>query len=167
MSGWRFRDTVRLVFAAYGWLVGVTVPAVTLSIGVVDAVLSAVRYGSPLLSEAVWGTLLTMLLVDVAAAVVAIGGAVFALPFTHVLGRRLSGVRSRAVHVSATAVLAGVLGAVTGWWSGEWWWPSSGPPVAAVIGVAATGAGAIARWRQLRASTARTVETMPTVDVTS
>ncbi len=155
MSGWRVADTVGLVARAWLWLAGVTVPLVSLSAmcwwvtasvvaddwsGGVDDGLSAVYW---------------LLLFDAVTAVVALGGAVVSLPFTHALGLLMAGVRSRGLQVVATTVLAGALGTVTGWATGEAWAPQSGPFFAAFVGVTAAGAGALARQGQFRSAARR------------
>jgi hypothetical protein len=152
MNEWTWGDSAGLVARAYCWLVGVTVPAGMVLAFVVQLAVSAAQ--DP--HHRFWGPDLELLVLfafwaAVIVAVVAVGGAVVALHCTHVLGLLLRRVRCRALHVVATAVLAGVLGAVTagaiGAIEGVWAAQVLGSSMGASTGVA----GAIARWRQLRA----------------
>lgn len=151
MTGWSVGDSARLVARAYGWLVGVTVPAATVVVSLGAMAVSAVLGGWQDTGGASGSVLGGVVLVDAVVAVVALGGALVSLPFTHALGLLLRGVRSARLQVLATALLAGVLGTVTAWCASDWWSPFSGPWFGAFIGVSAAAAGALARRGQLRA----------------
>ncbi|MGL3199346.1 MULTISPECIES: hypothetical protein [Curtobacterium] len=159
MIVWRFGDTVGLVARAWLWLAGVTVPLVSLSFVCWWVTASVVAYDwsgglGDELSAVYW-----LFLFDAVTAVVALGGAVVSLPFTHALGVLMAGVRSHGLQVVATTVLAGGLGSGTAWAAGEAWAPHSGPFFAVFVGATAAGAGALARWGQLR-SAARTASSV-------
>lgn len=160
MTAWRIDDTIGLVARAYGWFALVTVPVVSVTVACWTATVSAVVDGWRGGLEEV---LSAVLLFDVVTAVAALGGAVVSLPFTRVLGVLLVDVRSPRLQVVATTVLAGGLGCVTAWIAGEAVLPPSGPLLALFVGVSAAGAGALARWGQLRSDTRQRPGVSPTV----
>jgi hypothetical protein len=152
MNEWTWGDSARLVGRAYCWLVGVTVPAVTIAWTVAIATISAVQGRS----VAGWTagadvgiTVVVLIWMNVVIDIAALVGAVVALPCTFVLGLLLRRVRSRALHIVAAAALAGALSGVA---AGSTWALGDGGSalmLGAPIGVAAAAAAAIARWRQL------------------
>ncbi|MBT2501099.1 hypothetical protein [Curtobacterium sp. ISL-83] len=142
MKQWTGADTCGLVIKSYLWLVCATAPATALVVWVVDNV----RRGTFL--ESLGGAAGLFVVFIVVFAVVALGGAVVALPFTHVLGRGLQRVRSDLTHALAHAVLAGALAAITmqallfAFEDDHWSWQY---PL--LLAVPAGVAAAIARWR--------------------
>ncbi|WP_144764017.1 hypothetical protein [Curtobacterium sp. 9128] len=150
-GSWTFAETCRLVVSSYLWMAAVTTPATGVAwYGI--TLLGAVRAGNGADAFAVLGNavVLWVAIVVVVAGLVTMGGAVVALPFTHVAGLALQQSGSRAVHVTTHALLAGVLGALTATvialvWAGA---PTIDFPIA--VSVAAGAAAAIARARQLR-----------------
>ncbi|PZF66437.1 hypothetical protein DEI81_02210 [Curtobacterium sp. MCBD17_013] len=140
-------DSWWLEIRAYGWLVGVTLPIVLL-LGLSGTSLvsltDGIGVGGGPWYEVVGQMLLWVVWMDGLTAVFAFGAVLVALPFTWSLGRVMRPVRSRAVHVVATSVLAGTLAAVP---IAVW------PPSAILfvpISVAAGAAGAIARRGEFR-----------------
>ncbi|MCS6522330.1 hypothetical protein HUN58_19525 [Curtobacterium sp. Csp1] len=147
MRTWTVWDAVALVERSWCWMVFVTMP-VTI---VVALAASLLVDGRPLGPEQVAAAGLLGLIVAVASGVVSVGGGIVALPCTWLLGWALTRrALPRGVHVVAHAVLAGALGTLcvvvpSASWGSPLWAPL--PAFAAVVGVAASTAAAIAARR--------------------
>jgi hypothetical protein len=132
MKQWTGAETTELIVKAYLWLVCVTAPATAfIVVGIRD----------------IGALILFFPVAVIITAICALGGGVVAIPFTHLLGKALTGVRSRLVRALAHSVLAGALAAacieLIALMQGEGLlWPYS-LVASAPAGVAA----AIARWR--------------------
>lgn len=139
---WTGAATCELVAKSYLWLVGVTAPATALLAWLVTSIPSGTFVDS--LDSGLWFFVIFLIVFGI----LALGGAVVALPFTHFLGRGLRRVRSRHTHVLAHAVLAGTLAAISMqiilfvFEDDDWTWQYP-LLLAAPAGVAA----AIGRWR--------------------
>lgn len=140
-------DACALELRAWGWLLAVTLPVAAflfmlspwrfLTSGDQDPVIRSLGDLLVGIPQAFTWTLL----VDVVAVPFSIGAAIVSLPFTGALALALRRVRSRAVHVVSTSVLAGGIAAGIAV-------PVLDPsPFAATIVVAAGAAAAIARHR--------------------
>ncbi|MFJ3385083.1 MULTISPECIES: hypothetical protein [unclassified Curtobacterium] len=145
-AGWSWSDSRWLEVRAFGWMLGVTLPA-TVLIGLVWTGTSSgwdvgTVYGS--WWGAIGGTLMWVVMVDVVAFLPTIGAALVALPFTMLLGRAMRPVRSRVLHVAATSALAGVLAALPLVAFPDWL------VVLGPVSVAAGAAGALARNGEFR-----------------
>lgn len=131
-----------LALRSWLWMAFVTTPA--------TSVVAAVWLGLAGRPVNVGGIVVSVLVVAVPAGVVALGGAVAAMPFTFVLGRLLARrPANRAVHVAAHALLAGVLAAlgmqvVVALWNGSW---APAPGYALLVSVPAGLAAAIGTLR--------------------
>ncbi|PZF57435.1 hypothetical protein DEJ23_08130 [Curtobacterium sp. MCSS17_008] len=107
-----------LALRSWLWMAFVTTPAAT---AVGAAWVAAAKQPAD-----VGGALLTVLVVSVPTGIVSLGGAIAATPFTFALGQLLTRCRARRiVHVTAHALLAGVLAAlglqvVIALWAGSW-----------------------------------------------
>lgn len=101
---WTWATTYKLVLTSYIWLAGAVAPTGA----VITCIVIAIRGGVSLDGAA---SALLFVFVVVFAVIAAVGAAV-ALPFTQLLGRALRRTRSRAVRVSAHAVLGGTLAAI-------------------------------------------------------
>ncbi|WIB60920.1 hypothetical protein DEJ13_03545 [Curtobacterium sp. MCLR17_007] len=164
---WTWRASIRLELRALGWMLGVTLPTVTvlgfvvataapaLGVGLVDG-----TWWSDALNAVVWAVYMAVI-----SAIPTVVGAVVALPFTMVLGLLMRPVRHRAVHVVATSLLAGTLAAVPFLFVSDAW------VLATPVVLAAGAAGALARHgvfrRADRAREARptTIEPAAAVDL--
>jgi hypothetical protein len=151
MDTWDIGDTVGLVGRSFLWMAVVTVPVGAVAVAVPSVVMSGI--GPDSLSW-LWWVLVFVVVADALALV----GAVLSAPFTHLLGRALRRVPSRAVHTAAHAALAGVLGAVTSSLAMAWWMAGAYPPLSLGIAVAAGVAAAIATWRRTCPPRARAVD---------
>ncbi|MCM3520335.1 hypothetical protein [Curtobacterium sp. P97] len=103
---WTWATTYKLVLTSYIWLAGAVAPTGA----VITCIVIAIRGGVSLDGAA--SALLFVVVFVVVFAVIAAVGAAVALPFTQLLGRALRCTLSRAVHVSAHAVLGGTLAAI-------------------------------------------------------
>jgi hypothetical protein len=140
-NSWTWSDSWWLELRAVGWLVAVTLPVlivVTMTVALFPSGLDD-DFGMSLL-----GAVTTALFVDMLSAGVAAASALVALPITHLVARLMRPVRSRTIHVIATASLAGVLTML----------PAALGPNAAVVfaplALAAGAAGALARHGEFR-----------------
>ncbi|WIE80934.1 hypothetical protein [Curtobacterium sp. MCSS17_016] len=106
MDQWTLEKTFRLVGTSYLWLIAVTAPSAAL----IAWLLTSIPTGDFLmnLSSGLW----FFILFTVVLAIIAVGGAAVALPFTYALGRMLQGQHRRITHVIAHAALAGSLAAI-------------------------------------------------------
>ena len=143
---WTWSDSRWLEIRAFGWMLGVTLPA-TVVIGLVGAGASSgwdveTSFGSWL--SAIGGTVVWMLMVDVVAFLPTMAAAIVALPFTMLLGRAMRPVRSRLLQIAATSALAGVLAALPLVALPDWF------IILGPISVAAGAAGALARNGEFR-----------------
>lgn len=164
MTEWTWGDSARLVGGAYCWLVGVTMPAVTIAWTVAIATISAVQdrsVGGWTAGADVGMTVVVLFCMNVVIDIAALVGAVVALPCTFALGLLLRRVRSRALHIVAAAALAGVVGGGAAGWT--WALGDGGPALmlGAPIGVAAAAAAGVARWRQLVVAARETTVSQP------
>jgi hypothetical protein len=141
MDTWDIGDTVGLVGRSFLWMAVVTVPVGAMAVAVTVAVTSGI---APASLSGLWWVLVFVVVADALTLV----GAVLSAPFTHLLGRALQRVPSRAVHTTAHAALAGVLGAVTSSLAMAWWMAGAYPLLSLGIAVAAGAAAAIATWRR-------------------
>lgn len=166
--GWTVAESVELEARAYGWLVLVTLPAVTL------AAMQVVVLG-PGNGGLDWSVLWWAVAVPLTSALPALGAAIVVLPVTYGVGRCLRRVDSDAAHVGWTAVTAGLTAAVmieviTGATSYTAPFRADallfGLVYAVPFGIAAAVAGALARIGQLRRAAAvvpvPAVESLPT-----
>ncbi|MGU3411179.1 hypothetical protein ACLBWP_13800 [Microbacterium sp. M1A1_1b] len=110
---WSWRASIRLELRALGWMLGATLPVVTV-IGVV-IVMSVPAIDPGWVSDGWWSTVLGAVgwavYITVFAAIPTVVGAVVALPFTMLLGLLMRPVHRTGLHVLATSLLAGVLAA--------------------------------------------------------
>lgn len=140
-------DAVALVGRSWRWMAFVTMPA-TIVVALAGSLLVDDR---PLGPDEVAAAGLLGLIVAVVSGVVSIGGGIVAVPCTWLLGWALTRrALPRGVHVVAHAVLAGALGALcivvpSASRGSPVWTPI--PAFAAVVGVAASTAAAIAARR--------------------
>jgi hypothetical protein len=151
MDTWDIGDTVGLIGRSFLWMAGVTVPVGAVAVAATVAVTSGI---APDALSWVWWVLVFVVVADALTLV----GAVLSAPFTHLLGRALRRVPSRAVHTAAHAALAGVLGAVTSSLAMAWWMSNVVPQLSLGIAVAAGAAAAIATWRRTGPSRDRAVD---------
>lgn len=150
---WTLADSVALEGRAYGWLIVVVLPALSLLPTLVGLVV--VLFPSDVSLADATATLPWVLLVPVLSAVPAFVASVVVLPVTWLVGRRLRRVRSGRAHVAWTALTAAVLATVTTAIVALLALGGTADPVAAVgsglpMGLAAGVAGALARRGQLR-----------------
>ncbi|PZF58835.1 hypothetical protein DEJ23_03310 [Curtobacterium sp. MCSS17_008] len=155
---WTFADSVDLEARAYGWMIGVVLPVLSLLPTLVGlAVMVSSRDVG--LSDAT-ATLPWVLLVPLLSAVPTFVAAFLVLPVTWLVGRRLRRVRSDRAHVAWTALTAGVLATVSTMVVALAMTSGTGDPFAFAwsslpMGLAAGVAGALARRGQLRTARRR------------
>ncbi|WIJ44391.1 hypothetical protein [Curtobacterium citreum] len=167
--GWTLAESVELEARAYGWLVLVTLPAVTL------AVVQVLAIGAGDAGGLGWSVAWWVFGVPFVSALPALGAAIVVLPVTYGVGRCLRRVDSDAAHVGWTAVTAGLTAAVMiEVIAGATWYTAPfradallfGLVYAVPFGIAAAVAGALARIGQLRRAAAvvpvPAVESLPT-----
>ena len=111
---WTWRASIRLELRALGWMLGATLPVVTV-VGVLVAP-AVPGLGGGLGDGTWWSTagnaVVAAVYMDAVSLIPTVVGAVVALPFTMLLGVLMRPVRHRVLHVLSTALLAGALAAV-------------------------------------------------------
>lgn len=145
-AGWTWSDSRWLEVRAFGWMLGVTLPATVLITLVGAGAFSGWDVGTAYGSwwVAIGGTVMWVVMVDVVAFLPTMAAALVALPFTMLLGRAMRPVRSRVLHVAATSALAGILAALPLVVLPDWL------IVLGPVSVAAGAAGALARNGEYR-----------------
>jgi len=155
---WTLADSVALEARAYGWLILVVLPVLSLLPTVVGLV--GVLVGGDVTVSDATSTLWWVVLVPLVSAVPAFVATVVSLPVTWVVGRRLRRVRSDRAHVAWTALTAAVLATVSTAVVAVLLTDGYGDPLAYAgsvvpMGLAAGVAGALARHGQLRSARRR------------
>ncbi|MDM7888999.1 hypothetical protein QUG98_11085 [Curtobacterium sp. RHCJP20] len=162
---WTLADSVALEARAYGWLILVVLPVLSLLPTVVGLVVVLVG-GDVTVADAT-STLWWVVLVPLVSAIPAFVATALSLPVTWAVGNRLRRVRSDRAHVAWTALTAAVLAVVSTAVAALLLAGGYGDPLVYVgsalpMGLAAGVAGALARRGQLRGARRRdTAEPTP------